>query len=141
MEDHEPGLSDDSEKLLDKLLHSAQSPPKDTLFRDDVSRKHIRKLKGKNESRILQDLSPLLVPSAEALATLGADHCDGIVESVNEGWNKCFPITKPRPQPDSAFGYGTSSFSDNRLKNFGLLWGMLRSLQTSRPLITCTFHF
>ncbi|KAF2726803.1 hypothetical protein EJ04DRAFT_582451 [Polyplosphaeria fusca] len=118
MEDHELGLSDASEKLLEKLLHSAQSPPKVSLFRDnDIFKKHLRKLKGKNESRIIQDLSPLLVPSAEALATLGADHFDGIVESVNEGWNKCFPITKPRPRPDSAFGYGTSSFSDNQLNN------------------------
>ncbi|KAF2431957.1 hypothetical protein EJ08DRAFT_669782 [Tothia fuscella] len=116
MEDHELGISNASKKLLEKLLRSAQSPPKDTLFRDDVFSKHLRKLKGKNESRILQDLSPLLVPSAEALATFGADHLDGVVESVNEGWNNCFPITKPRPQPDSAFGYGTSSFSDNQLK-------------------------
>jgi hypothetical protein len=115
MEDHELGISDASEKLLKKLLHSAQSPPKDTLFRDDIFRKHLRKLKGKNEPRLLQDLSHLLVPSAEALATLGAHHLDGIVESVNEGWNNCFPITKPRPQPDSGFGYGTSSFSDNQL--------------------------
>ncbi|TAQ86910.1 hypothetical protein B7494_g4755 [Chlorociboria aeruginascens] len=115
MEDHELGLSDASEKLLDKLLHSPQSSPKDTLFRDDIFRKHLCKLKGKNESRILQDLSPLLVPSAEILAILGADHLDGIVESVNEGWNNCYPITKPCPQPDSAFGYGIFSFSDTQL--------------------------
>jgi hypothetical protein len=71
MEDHELGLSDASEKLLDGLLHSAQSPPKDTLFRDDIFAKHLPKLKRKNEARTKQDLSYPLVLSVEALATLG----------------------------------------------------------------------
>ena len=115
MRDYELGLSDASKKLLDKLLYTKQSPPEDTLFCDDVFDKHRQKLKGKNESRILQDLSPLLVPSAEVFASFGAKHLDGIVESVNEGWNNCYPITKIRPQPDSAFGYERSAFSDSQL--------------------------
>jgi hypothetical protein len=115
MEDHELGLSDTSEHLLERLLHTAQIPPDNTIFQKDRLPGHLRKLKGKNEARILQDLSPLLVPSAESLATCGANHLASIVESVNEGWNNCFPITKPRPQPDSAFGYGTSAFSEQQL--------------------------
>jgi hypothetical protein len=115
MRDHEFGISDASKKLLDRLLYTKQSPPKDTLFRDDVFDKHRQKLKGKNESRLLQDLSPLLVPSAEAFASFGAKHLNGVIESVNEGWNNCYPITKTRPQPDGAFGYERSAFSDNQL--------------------------
>lgn len=115
MRDHELGISDASKKLLDKLLYAKQSPPKDTLFRDNVFDKHRQKLKGKNESRILQDLSPLLVPSAEAFASFGAKHLDGVVESVNEGWNNCYPLTKTRPQPDGGFGYERSAFSDSQL--------------------------
>jgi hypothetical protein len=115
LKDHELGISDASEQLLETLLEGKQTTPKDTLFRDDVFNKHLQRLKGKNESRVIQDLSPLLVPSAEALVTFGAHHLDGVVESVNEGWNNCIPITKPRPQPDSAFGYGTSVFSDHQL--------------------------
>lgn len=46
MEDHELGISNASEKLLEELLHSQQSPPKDSLFHDDVFSKHIRRLKG-----------------------------------------------------------------------------------------------
>jgi hypothetical protein len=117
MTDHELGISNFSENLLERLLHSvsARTPPTDTIFRKEVFPKHLHKLRGKNESRILQDLSQLLVPSAESLATLGANDLNGIVESVNEGWNNCFPITRPRPQPDSAFGYGTTSFSDSQL--------------------------
>jgi hypothetical protein len=115
MKYHELGISDASEKLLDTLLHTKPSPPKDTLFRDDIFDKRCEKVKGKNKSRILQDLSPLLVPSAESFATFGAHHLDGVVESRNEGWNNCYPVTKICPQPDSAFGYGRSAFSDNQL--------------------------
>lgn len=42
-----------------------------TLFSDAVFRNHLSMLKGKNESRDLQDLSSLLVHSAEALANMG----------------------------------------------------------------------
>jgi hypothetical protein len=115
MKDHELGISDNSKKLLDKLLHTKQSPPKDTVFRDDIFDKYCERVKGKNQSRILQELSLLLVPSAEVFALFGARHLDGIVKSVNEGWNNCYPITKTRPQPDSAFGYGRSAFSDDQL--------------------------
>ncbi|KAM3072107.1 hypothetical protein ACMFMG_008568 [Clarireedia jacksonii] len=143
MEDHEEGISQTSEKLLEILLNTEQNPPTDTLFDDTAFSKFLRKLKGKNESRVIQDLSPLLVPSVEALAILGhrltenagkiiqelysnlfpslealtsfsTQHLDRIVESVNEGWNNCYPITKPRPQPDSAFAYGVSAFSDDQ---------------------------
>ena len=83
LRDHELGISDTSKELLESLLNTKQILPKDTLFRDEVFEKHLEKLRGKNESRILQDLSPLLVPSAEAFASFGAKHLDGVVESVN----------------------------------------------------------
>ena len=38
-----------------------------------------------------------------------------MVESVNEGWNNCVPVTKPRPQPDYALGFGRSAFSEDQL--------------------------
>lgn len=144
MEDHEEGISETSEKLLEILLKAEQSLPKDSLFGNDVFAKFLRRLKGKNESRVVQDLSPLLVPSVESLAILGhrldesvgkvihelyphlfhsfealaafsTNHLDRIVESVNEGWNDCYPITKPRPQPDSAFAYAVSAFSGEQI--------------------------
>jgi hypothetical protein len=115
MEDHTSGSFSASEALLQELLHSVKTPPNEMIFREDCFPKHLRKLKEKTESRILQDLSHLLVPSAKALATLGADHLNGIVESVNEGWNNCCPITKPRPQPDSAFSFGASFLSAQQL--------------------------
>jgi hypothetical protein len=107
-------ITDTSESLCQMLLEKKQPAPKDTIFRDDVFRTTCNELQGKNEARIFKDLTPLIVPSAETLATLGAKHLDVVVESVNEGWNNCVPVTKPRPQPDYALGFGRSAFSDDQ---------------------------
>ncbi|KAM3068342.1 hypothetical protein ACMFMG_009480 [Clarireedia jacksonii] len=144
IKDHRSGISEASKRLLNILRHTKQSVPRDTLFDDKVFSRYLEKLKGKNESRVIQDLSQLLVPSAEilatfdhtldpnmekaiydlypnlfpcpeAVATFSANHIDRIAESVNEGWNNCFTITKPRPQPDSSFGYRVSAFEDHQL--------------------------
>ena len=99
MSEYELGITDTSESLCQMLLEKKQPAPKDTIFRDDVFRTTCNKLQGKNEARIFKDLTPLIVPYAETLATLGAKHLDIVVESVNES---CVPVTKPRPQPDYA---------------------------------------
>lgn len=115
LEDHAHGISGASEELLERLLCESRSPPDGTLFSDDNFRNTLRKVEGKNESRVIQDISLLLVPSVESLATTGAHHLAGLVESVNDGWNRCFAITKPRPQPDSSFGFGALAFTDDEL--------------------------
>ena len=116
MREDELGVSEKSERLCQVLLEAKQLLPKDTLFRDDKTFKNAcNRLEGKNEARIFKDLTPLLVPFAETLAVLGAKHLDIVVESVNEGWNSCVPVTKPRPQPDYALGFGRSAFSDVQL--------------------------
>ena len=63
-----------------------------------------RNLENKNEARIIQDISRLIVPSAESLALLNMNH-KRLVESVNEGWNNSIPLTSTRPQPDYSVGF------------------------------------
>ncbi|KAL8652121.1 MAG: hypothetical protein Q9210_002872 [Variospora velana] len=91
--------------------------PENTLFGNDVFRNTCNRLHGKNEARIKKDLLPLIVPSAEPLATLGAEHLNIVAESVDEGWGNCIPVTKPRPQPDYAVGFARSAFSESQLSN------------------------
>ena len=117
MQEDEIGISDHSDRLCQMLLEKRQLIPADTIFRDDATFKATcNRLEGKNEARIFKDLTPLLVPFAEKLAILGARHLDIVVESVNEGWNNCIPVTKPRPQPDYALGFGRSAFSEDQLR-------------------------
>ena len=50
----------------------------------------------------MQDITRLIVPSAETLTILGAIYLEGLVESINEGWDNSIALTKPRPQPNYA---------------------------------------
>ncbi|KAL2165721.1 hypothetical protein VTG60DRAFT_3948 [Thermothelomyces hinnuleus] len=109
------GLASASKDLCRSLLEKPQPVPSDTLFRDDVFETTCQKIHNKNEARVIQDISRLIVPSAESLATFGAKHLDILTESVNEGWNNSIPITPPRPQPDYSVGFRRDAFTEDQL--------------------------
>lgn len=119
MDKSEQGITDASKSLCRKLLQKKYVTPENTIFQDNAFDNACRKLQDKNESRIIQDVTRLLVPSAETLATLGDKRLAILVESVNEGWNNCIPVTNPRPQPDYAAAFGRSAFSDDQLSKLG----------------------
>lgn len=91
------------------------------------------------KERIFKDLTPLIVPYAETLAMFGAKHLDIVVESFNEGCNNCIRVTKPRPQPDYAVGFGRSVFSDDQLSKLQPFTG--DPSYSSYFLATCTSFF
>ncbi len=114
---YKQGVTEASERLCQTLLESKQTITKDTIFRDNIFDDTGEKLRGKNKARIFKDCTPLIIPWAEAHASLSANRdLDIMVESVNEGWNNSNPITKPRPRPDYAIGFKRSAFSDDQFK-------------------------
>lgn len=108
------------------LLSGEQTVPEHSLFSDDLFRSTCRKIQGKNETRVIRDISLLLVPSAETLETYGATNLKCLVESTNEGWNNSIPVTSPRPQPDYSVGFRRETFTADQLKRLepfvGTLW-------------------
>lgn len=119
MDKSEQGITDASKTLCRNLLKNKYATPENTIFGDNAFDNACRKIQDKNEARIIQDITRLLVPSAETLATLGDERLAILVESVNEGWNNCIPVTNPRPQPDYAAAFGRSAFSDDQLSKLG----------------------
>lgn len=116
MEMHELGISDASKVLCENLLTNEQSIPKDTIFCEKAFRDTCKKLRNKNEARIFKDITPLIVPSVEPLASLNpGSHLCIAVESVNEGWTCSQPLTTPRPQPDYAVGFNKAVFTKDQL--------------------------
>ena len=109
------GLASASQALCRSLLEKTPPVPGDTLFRDDVFETTCQKIHNKNEARVIQDISRLIVPSAESLATFGAAHLDILTESVNEGWNNSIPLTSTRPQPDYSVGFKRDAFTEDQL--------------------------
>lgn len=144
MDESKLGVTDASNVLHEDLLKKECKIPKDTLFRDDIFHTACRNLQDKNEARIILDIARLLAPSPEALAAFGATNLDILVESTNEGWNNCIPVTNPRPQPDFSVGFRRSMFSDDQLSKIQPLLGDPSSLSYFRatyymyfPFLTC----
>ncbi|OJD20229.1 hypothetical protein ACJ73_08437, partial [Blastomyces percursus] len=111
----ELGIIDESRDLCQRLLETEQTIPKDSLFRDDVFDNLCEMIRNRNEPKVIQDISRLIVPSAQTLAIYGAKHLEVLIESVNEGWDNSISVTKPRPQPDYSVGFGRSAFTDVQL--------------------------
>ncbi|QSS61777.1 hypothetical protein I7I51_03954 [Histoplasma capsulatum] len=74
------------------------------------------KMQDRNEAMVIQDITRLIVPSAENLAIYGDEHLKILIESVNEGWDNAIPVTKPRPQPDYSVGFRREAFTDDQLR-------------------------
>lgn len=109
------GITDASKELCNTLLHQQQDTPENSLFRDDIFEASCSKIQGRNEVRVIQDISRLLVPSAETFATFGSSNLEMLIESTNEGWNNSVPLTKTRPQPDYSVGFRREAFSAEQL--------------------------
>jgi hypothetical protein len=88
-----PGVTSESKTLCTNSLEAEQSFPENSLFRDDLFESTCQKIRNKNEAGIIQDVTQLIVPSAESLATYDAEHLGVLIESVNDGWNNSYPLT------------------------------------------------
>jgi hypothetical protein len=98
-------------------------------------------MQDRNEARVVQDITRLIVPSAETLATYGATHLDHLIESVNEGWNCAEPFYGPRPQPDYSVGFGRSAFTDDQLEKLKPFVGEVTDTFTSYFMATWQMYF
>jgi len=132
--------------LCNDLLERDQTLPQDSLFRDDLFKKTCEKVRNRNEAMVVQDITRLIVPSAENLAIYGAKHLNHLYEGVNEGWNSIEEFEGTRPQPDYSVGFGRSAFSQeqlNKLKPFvgepgsKLLTHFMTTTRMYFPFFTC----
>lgn len=110
------GISVESKELCQKLLQSPQSPPRGTLFDEDIFEDTLRLIKGGNETRVIRDIAQLIVPSAELLALRGSEHLEILRETTNAGWINAVPFYGPRPQPDYGLGFKREAFTKEQLQ-------------------------
>ncbi|KAK5311274.1 hypothetical protein LTR93_011779 [Exophiala xenobiotica] len=97
------------EEMKGRALVSESSK---TLFWDRV--------RTRNECKIIQDLTPLLVPSPEHLYASGHQDFEHIREELSVEWTRSKTLGGPRPKPDRAIGLGDLAFTEEekaKLKN------------------------
>lgn len=133
------GITDKSRSLCRTLLDEEQTVPSASLFRDDLFKSTCNKIQDRNEALVIQDISRLIVPSAQNLAIYGAKSLDILIESVNEGWNNSIPVSKTRPQPDYAVGFKRDAFTPAQFKKLEPFIGNL--FETSFFLGTFYMYF
>ncbi|KAL5118380.1 hypothetical protein ACEQ8H_003729 [Pleosporales sp. CAS-2024a] len=104
------GTNEKSMQLCQALLETAQANPADTLFDNDIFDKTCDMIAGRNKAKVVQDITRLLVPSAQTLA-LRCAKFECLIESVNEGWNNSIPLISPHPQPNYSVGFRREAFS------------------------------
>ena len=109
------GITEKSQSAYLDLLSTEQTIPKDSLFADELFEETCEMIRDKNETRVIRDISQLIVPSAEILAIRGANTLKILIESVNEGWNNSMPLTGTRPQPDYSVGFKREAFTKDQL--------------------------
>ena len=80
-------------KKCQNLLNTEQavSQNSDSLFRDDLFEKTYNKLRSRNEAMLVNNISRLIVPSAQTLTIYGAIHLEPVIVDMNERWNESIP--------------------------------------------------
>ncbi|KAL8410603.1 hypothetical protein RB596_000331 [Gaeumannomyces avenae] len=141
MDESALGITEESKKTYVALLDSDLTIPNDTLFRDKVFKQTCQKVEDRNETRIIRDVTPLIVPPAEILATNGATQLECLIESVNEGWNNSMPLTGTRPQPDYSVGFKRETFTDDQLAKLSPFIGDFISGDQSLFMATYYMYF
>ena len=116
-------ISNTSKTWCMTLMDSEQTVPENSLFRDDIFLRTCGKIQNRNEARVVQDIARLIVPSAETLATYGAEHLDHLIENVDELWSACIPFEGPKPKPDYSVGFTRSSFTEEQFSKLSPFLG------------------
>jgi hypothetical protein len=64
---YQEGITKVSKDLCQTLFETEQAAPEDSLFRDDLFEETCEMVRNKNEAKVIQDTTRLIVPSAETL--------------------------------------------------------------------------
>lgn len=65
----------------------------------------------------MEDISPLIAPTAETLATYGAHKLSHLIFNTNERWGESTPINGTRPQPADAWDSANTRLPTTSFKN------------------------
>ncbi|KAL8291019.1 hypothetical protein RB600_006485 [Gaeumannomyces tritici] len=141
MDESPLGITQESESICTTLLESEVTIPNNTPFRDEVFKQTYMKVRGRNEARVLRDITPWIVPPAEVLATDGATQLECLIESVNEGWNSSIPFVKTRPQPDYSVGFKREAFTKDQLAKLSPFIGDFLFEDQSLFMATYSMYF
>ncbi|KXS94533.1 hypothetical protein AC579_9536 [Pseudocercospora musae] len=104
-------ITDECQRLCDRLLEAEYSMPESPAYHPDRLAKVLRRVRFRNESRVVRDVMPIVVPSPELLHIDGHAEVDNICEAMNAEWTQCDTLCGPRPKPDFVGGISATEFT------------------------------
>ena len=109
---HRPQLKDAGMALCQQLLNTQQPLPTGSLFEDALFDTTNDDGAFRNEARVVRDIGPLIVASAENLHRRSAKGLEHLIDTINERWSTCTPLlSKSVPQPDFSVGLKPTAFT------------------------------
>ncbi|CAF9921272.1 MAG: hypothetical protein GOMPHAMPRED_002276 [Gomphillus americanus] len=115
----------DDEELIKNLFKAPETDPGLPVYAGEHLLEILDRVQNRNEARIVRDIQPLFMPSAENLAiTTSIESLSTLVEEVNQSWVWAEAIRGPPPQSDLMVGFGADSFTELELEK-------MRNISTS----------
>ena len=111
----EATIGHDARGLCQTFLKATYEIPKNSLFEGDLFWKVINGIRNEGEGRIVRDLQPDVVPSAEILVFRGLLKVNYLKETVKMPWNNVVSLAGPTPCPDFTVGLLPSAFTEPEL--------------------------
>ncbi|EMC97265.1 hypothetical protein BAUCODRAFT_68116, partial [Baudoinia panamericana UAMH 10762] len=99
------------QQLCDQLLKADYSVPAGPAYQQDRLAKVFKRVRFRNEARVVRDVMPIIVPSPELLHIDGHAVLDNICEAMNAEWTQCDTLCGPRPKPDFVGGISAAAFT------------------------------
>lgn len=97
-------ISDECKQLCTTLANATELP-KDSLFAGYLLWKVLSAVRSRNESRVVRDISSLLIPSAEVHFMRSFLELMDLTEEFQANWTKCVPLAGPLPRPGFTIGF------------------------------------
>ncbi|OOF90713.1 hypothetical protein ASPCADRAFT_156409 [Aspergillus carbonarius ITEM 5010] len=107
-------------ELCKQLLQQPAPVPPDTLFEPEYMQQFHDALLNRSEMRLLVDLHPLLMPTAENQFLRGRQSLQHVIDGYNDLWMKTEPIYGSKPQPDHTRSLKWSTFDETQRQKLGV---------------------
>ncbi|KXL45095.1 hypothetical protein M433DRAFT_134797 [Acidomyces richmondensis BFW] len=117
MADNPAGINEACRTLCEDLLRSEPSIIQSTFPEKERFAKVLDRVRYRNEARIVRDVTPVLVPSAELLHIDGFPGLEHATEAVDALWEGIATLCGPTPKPDLVIGISPSAFTNEEKEN------------------------
>ena len=109
-------IKKDSKNLCEEYLKGERKTVNTSIFTSTEFDRVLDRVRNLNETRIQRDVTPWVVPAAEALIIRGELQNDWIGEELNCEWGRCATLGSTTPKPDYTAGLRRESFTKEEVE-------------------------